>query len=141
MINEYIMNRESETMDLAFSLGEQAVPGQVYALIGDLGSGKTLFSKSFARGMGIEEELSSPTFTLLEEYDASIPLYHFDLYRIDNIDEFIMLDFEDYWNGDGVSLVEWADKADGLLPEKTIYVYFNYIDENTRRIKIEHPDN
>ena len=140
MTQEFIPHSPEETDELAFSLGRQAKPGECYALIGDLGCGKTHFSKGFARGMGIAEEITSPTFTLLEEYEGKIPFYHFDLYRIAEESELDSLFFEEYWEGDGVSLIEWAERARSRLPSGTVTVRFEYIDATTRRITLEYPD-
>ena len=141
MKTEIISNSPEETAELAFTLGRNARPGEVYALYGWLGAGKTLFTKSFALGMGISEEITSPTFTLLEEYDSRVPLYHFDLYRIENSAELDFLCFEDYWEGSGVSVIEWAERADGRLPEGTVKIRIEYIDSDGRKITVEHPDN
>jgi len=137
---EYTFSSPEATGQFACNLGKHAAAGSCYALIGDLGCGKTLFSKSFARGMGINEEITSPTFTLLEEYEGTPPLYHFDLYRIADPDELDMLFFEEYWEGDGVSLIEWADRAGSRLPDSTVRIYFEYIDPETRKVRIEYPD-
>ena len=99
-------------------------PGGVpYALIGDLGVGKTVFTKGFAEGLGIEEPVSSPTFTILQIYEEGrIPLYHFDVYRIEEPEEMEEVGFDDYICGDGVCLIEWAGRIRDLMPEDTIVV-------------------
>ncbi len=133
---------KKDTKKIALELSKTAVKGSVYALIGDLGCGKTLFSKAFAKGIGITETVVSPTFTLLEIYKTdNIELCHFDLYRINNVNEFDNLFFEDYWESDAVCLIEWADKALHLLPGNTMKIMFDYISENERRITVEYPDN
>ena len=112
-----------ETAKYAYELGSKAQPGQVYALIGDLGVGKTVFTKGFARGLGIEEPVSSPTFTILQIYEEGrLPLYHFDVYRIEEPEEMEEVGFDDYIYGDGVCLIEWANRIEDILPEETIYV-------------------
>ncbi|MGL4368791.1 MAG: tRNA (adenosine(37)-N6)-threonylcarbamoyltransferase complex ATPase subunit type 1 TsaE, partial [Spirochaetota bacterium] len=127
MKEELILRSPEETEKLAEEMGRNARAGSCYALTGDLGCGKTLFTKAFARGMGIPEEITSPTFTLLEEYEGTPPLYHFDLYRIADPDELDMLFFEEYWEGRGVSVIEWAERAGNRLPDSTIRIFFTYI--------------
>lgn len=108
-----------ETFRLGRKLGEAAVPGQVFTLSGDLGTGKTVFTQGFAKGLGIEEPVNSPTFTIVQVYDEGrLPLYHFDVYRIGDIEEMEEVGFEDYIMGDGVSLIEWAELIREILPEK-----------------------
>ena len=108
-----------ETFRLGRNLGEAAVPGQVFTLTGDLGTGKTVFTQGFAKGLGIEEPVNSPTFTIVQVYDEGrLPLYHFDVYRIGDIEEMEEVGFEDYIMGDGVSLIEWAELIREILPEK-----------------------
>ena len=108
-----------ETFRLGRKLGDAAVPGQVFTLTGDLGTGKTVFTQGFAKGLGIEEPVNSPTFTIVQVYDEGrLPLYHFDVYRIGDIEEMEEVGFEDYIMGDGVSLIEWAELIREILPEK-----------------------
>lgn len=112
-----------ETFQLGLTCGKYAKKGQVYALDGDLGCGKTVFTQGFAKGLGIEEPVTSPTFTILQIYSQGrLPLYHFDVYRIEDEDEMDEIGYEDCFYGDGVSLVEWAGKIDDLMPEDTIYI-------------------
>ncbi len=107
-----------ETMALGVKLGSQARPGEVYCLVGDLGVGKTVFTQGFAKGMGILEPISSPTFTILQEYEEGrLPFYHFDVYRISDEEEMDEIGFDDYIYGQGVCLIEWAGRVAGLLPE------------------------
>ena len=108
-----------ETFRVGKRLGEQAYPGQVFALNGDLGVGKTVFTQGLARGLGIEEPVSSPTFTIVQVYEEGrLPFYHFDVYRIGDVEEMDEVGFEDYVMGDGVSMIEWADLIREILPEK-----------------------
>lgn len=108
-----------ETFALGKQIGENAKPGQVFTLIGDLGVGKTVFTQGMAKGLGIEEPVNSPTFTIVQEYeDGRIPFYHFDVYRIGDVEEMDEIGFEDYVYGDGVSLIEWANLIEEILPEK-----------------------
>ena len=112
-----------DTLQIAYQMAQNAQPGQVYALIGDLGVGKTVFTKGFAEGLGIEEPVSSPTFTILQIYEeGKFPLYHFDVYRIEEPEEMEEVGFDDYVYGDGVCLIEWAGRIEEILPEETIWV-------------------
>lgn len=112
-----------ETFQLGKRLGEQAQPGQIYTLSGDLGVGKTVFTKGVAAGLGIREPVSSPTFTIVQEYyDGRLPLCHFDVYRIEDPEEMEEIGYDDYFFGDGVCLIEWADRIRELLPEHLIRV-------------------
>lgn len=112
-----------ETENLGFGFGTNAKPGTVIALIGDLGVGKTVFTKGFAKGLGIKEDVVSPTFTILETYDSGrLPLYHFDVYRIGDPEEMEEVGFDDYVYGDGVSLIEWAGLIEEIMPKGTYVV-------------------
>ena len=114
---------EADTVNAALKLAKEAQKGEVYALIGDLGTGKTAFSKGFAKGLGIEEPIVSPTFTILQIYEGGrLPLYHFDVYRIGDISEMDEIGYEDCFWGEGVSLVEWADIIKEILPDGVITV-------------------
>ena len=132
---------EKETREIGEKLGEQAESGQVYALIGDLGTGKTVFSQGFAKGLGIEELVNSPTFTIVQIYEKGrLPFYHFDVYRIGDVEEMYEIGYEDCFFGEGVSLVEWADYIEELLPEDCIRIRLEKDlekDFSYRRISIE----
>lgn len=109
--------KEADTYEIGFQLGKEAKAGQVYRLDGDLGVGKTVFTKGFAAGLGITEPVTSPTFTILQEYEEGrIPLYHFDVYRIADVEEMDELGYEGYFYGDGVCLIEWASLIEEILP-------------------------
>ncbi|MBR1848015.1 MAG: tRNA (adenosine(37)-N6)-threonylcarbamoyltransferase complex ATPase subunit type 1 TsaE [Lachnospiraceae bacterium] len=108
-----------ETFRVGEEIGQKACPGDVYTLIGDLGVGKTLFTQGVAKGLEIEEAISSPTFTIVQVYEEGrLPFYHFDVYRIGDVDEMDEVGYEDYVYGDGVSMIEWADLIEEILPEK-----------------------
>ena len=108
-----------DTFQIGMRLGKLAEAGEVYTLTGDLGVGKTVFTQGFAKGLGIEESVNSPTFTILQIYeDGRLPLYHFDVYRIGSVEEMEETGFEEYIMGDGVSLIEWADLIEEILPRK-----------------------
>ena len=111
-------NCEKETYELGCRLGQEARAGQVYTLVGDLGVGKTVFTKGLAAGLGIEEPVSSPTFTIVQVYEEGrLPFYHFDVYRIGDVEEMDEVGFEDYVYGEGVSLIEWANLIEEILPQ------------------------
>ena len=111
---------EQNTYAFAKALGEKAKAGEVYALSGDLGVGKTVFSKGFAAGLGIGETVNSPTFTILQIYESGrLPLYHFDVYRIEDAEEMEEVGLDEYLYGEGVCLIEWADRIREILPEDT----------------------
>lgn len=108
-----------DTFQIGMRLGQMAEAGEVYTLAGDLGVGKTVFTQGFAKGLGIEESVNSPTFTILQIYESGrLPLYHFDVYRIGSVDEMEETGFEEYIMGEGVSLIEWADLIKEILPER-----------------------
>ncbi len=137
MQKEFISESADDTIKLGIELGKNARPGDVFALSGELGCGKTVLAKGIALGMGIKDEITSPTFALLEIYDSEPELYHFDLYRIESPGELDQLFFEEYWEGDGISIIEWAEKAGKRLPRGTTYISLKYLDEGRRSIKIE----
>ena len=111
-------NSEKETYEFGYQLGQEAKAGQVFTLVGDLGVGKTVFTKGLAAGLGVEEPVSSPTFTIVQVYEEGrLPFYHFDVYRIGDIEEMDEVGYEDYVYGDGVSLIEWANLIEEILPE------------------------
>lgn len=116
-------NSPGETWEFGRRLGTLARPGQIYCLEGDLGTGKTVFTQGFAVGLGIEEPVNSPTFTILQVYEEGrLPLYHFDIYRIGCAEEMDEIGYEDYFYGEGVCLVEWASLIQGIFPETSVWV-------------------
>lgn len=116
-------NRREDTALLGEVLGRLAVPGQIYTLNGDLGVGKTVFTQGLARGLDIAEPISSPTFTIVQEYDGGrLPFYHFDVYRIGDIEEMEEIGYDDYFFGTGVTIIEWANLIEELLPAQRICV-------------------
>lgn len=124
MIKEKETYSEQETYDFAYSLAKEALPGQVYCLNGDLGVGKTVFARGFGAGLGIDEPIVSPTFTILKEYDEGrLPLYHFDVYRIGSSDEMEEVGYFDKLDrADGVCLIEWSVLIEDVIPEDAINV-------------------
>lgn len=122
---------ERETAEIAENIESEKFPKMVISLIGDLGSGKTVFVKAFAHALGITENITSPTFNIIKEYcDGEIPLYHMDVYRLEDSKEDIGI--EDYFNKNGVTLIEWADMIQDKLPIERLDIHFKIIDENTR---------
>lgn len=108
-----------DTYKLGEKIGQMAKPGMVISLTGDLGVGKTVFTQGLAKGLGIEEPVNSPTFTIVQVYEEGrLPLYHFDVYRIGDIEEMDEIGYEDYFYGEGVCLIEWADLIKEILPEQ-----------------------
>lgn len=108
-----------QTFQIGVELSEKARPGQVFTLTGDLGVGKTVFTQGFAHGLGIDEPVNSPTFTIVQEYESGrLPFYHFDVYRIGDVEEMDEIGFEDYIYGEGVSLIEWANLIEEILPQE-----------------------
>lgn len=138
-MKEIVINNEQETMEFGIKLAKQLVPGSVVALTGDLGVGKTTLTKAIAKGLGIHSMVTSPTFTIIQEYkEGRLPLYHFDVYRIMDEEEMYELGYEEYFFGDGVCVVEWADQIKGLLPEDVIRIHIEYgVEENQRIYKFE----
>ena len=142
---EKVYKRESFSAEETFAIGKelaaQAKPGEVYCLYGDLGCGKTVFSQGFGAGLGVKEPISSPTFTILKEYDEGrMPFFHFDVYRIGSDDEMDEIGYEDYFYGDGVCLVEWAGLIKELMPVNTKWITIEKDPEKGfayRRITVE----
>ena len=116
-------------------LGARLGPGDVLCLYGDLGAGKTSLSYGIAQGLEVKEHyIPSPTFTFVNEYQGRVPFYHIDLYRLKDPEELVNIGFEDYIGSDGVSVIEWAERAEEELPAERLSVYLNYVDENSREI-------
>ena len=128
-----------ETMLLGQRLARRLSRGDIIALYGDLGSGKTTFTKGVGKGLGVKNsrKINSPSFVLIKEYEARIPMYHLDLYRLDNLREIEDIAVEEYIYGDGVAIIEWAEKMEKILPKKHISVRFIIKGEQKREIKIE----
>ena len=119
----YESNSSEETYKLGIELAKQAKPGNVYTLSGDLGTGKTVFAQGFAKGLDIDEAVNSPTFTILQVYDSGrMPFYHFDVYRIADLDEMDEIGYEDCFYGEGVCLVEWAELVSEIIPSDCISI-------------------
>ena len=127
----------AETDAFGHELAAQLCTGDVLALTGELGSGKTCLVKGIAAGLGITQPVTSPTFTIIHEYSGGrLPLYHIDLYRLDSPEQALAIGIMDYLDGDGVTVIEWAEKIDTLLPAQTIHLNLVAVDETTRRITV-----
>lgn len=112
-----------ETYELGYNMGKNSRAGDVYCLDGDLGVGKTVFTQGFAKGLGINEPINSPTFTIVQEYhDGRLPLYHFDVYRIGDITEMDEIGYEEYFYSEGVCLIEWGNLISEIMPENATYI-------------------
>lgn len=129
----FIAKSVEETQGIAERLANLLVAGDVLTLEGDLGAGKTTFTKGLAKGLGVTRNVNSPTFTIVKEYKGRVPLYHMDVYRLEDSDEDI--GFFEYFHGEGVSVVEWARYIEEYLPEERLEVQISYIDEMTRKME------
>ena len=130
-----------DTVRAGMELGENAAPGEIYLLSGDLGAGKTVFAKGFAKGLGIEDDITSPTFTIIHQYEGGrLPLAHFDVYRIADPDEMYAIGYEEYFFGDWVCLVDWPEMIEELIPEGAVHIHILRDDESDmdhRRLVVE----
>lgn len=134
---QIISKSEEDTRKAGKSFAETLEKGDVVSLRGSLGAGKTVFAKGIAESLGIEEAIVSPTFTIVQEYDGRIKMYHLDLYRLSGEDEFESMGGEDFLYSDGVALIEWSEKIESMLPESTIYVDISIDDDGNRVINVE----
>ena len=134
-MDKLIIKDEKQTKKFGLLLADKLAPGSVVALIGDLGTGKTALTKYIAEGLGIKEVITSPTFTIVQEYhDGRIPLYHFDVYRINDVEEMYEIGYEEYFFGNGVCIVEWADLITEIMPEDAIVINITYGQNEGERI-------
>ncbi|MBT4483908.1 MAG: tRNA (adenosine(37)-N6)-threonylcarbamoyltransferase complex ATPase subunit type 1 TsaE [Candidatus Latescibacteria bacterium] len=154
MTDKHITESEAGTLEVATVFAATLNPGSVVALIGELGTGKTVFARGILYAFGIKENITSPTFTLIHEYHGkvsesnikktefgkNIHLYHMDLYRMNNVKEIVDIGVEDYFYSGGICLVEWAEKLEELLPKDSIHVTIKHLGENQREIEIERPE-
>lgn len=136
---QWMVHTETETKELAKGIALHLHPGDVLALEGDLGAGKTTFAQGIAKALGVAGRVDSPTFTIIKEYVGRLPFYHMDVYRLEGAGD--ELGLEDYFYGDGICLVEWASRVESLLPEETIWMQFKVQDNGERQITISatHP--
>lgn len=132
---EMISHSEKETKKLAEQIALFLKAGDVITLAGDLGAGKTTFTKGIAKGLGIKRAVTSPTFTIVKQYEGMLPLYHIDAYRLADSDEDI--GFDEYFYGDGVTVVEWATFIEAYLPKEYLEITIEYVDQQTRRVSLQ----
>ncbi|MDM5227721.1 tRNA (adenosine(37)-N6)-threonylcarbamoyltransferase complex ATPase subunit type 1 TsaE [Cytobacillus sp. NJ13] len=132
---EFISMKPEDTMAFSERLGSLLQPGDVLALEGDLGAGKTTFTKGLAKGLNITRNVNSPTFTIIKEYQGRLPLYHMDVYRVE--DSFEDLGFDEYFEGNGVTVVEWAHLVKEQLPEELLIIYLYLDDNDSRKLVLE----
>jgi len=135
---EKITSSAIETKEFATNLGTLVSPGDVITLEGDLGAGKTTFTQGLAVGLGVKRNVTSPTFTIIKEYQGRIPLYHMDVYRLEDSEEDI--GFAEYFNGNGITIIEWAQYIDEFLPENRLDIYIEVIDQDRRKIICQSSD-
>ena len=131
-----VTHSPEETQAFGKRCGEIAKPGDIFLLTGELGAGKTCFTQGIAFGLGIKEYALSPTFVIMRQLKGRLPLYHIDLYRLDRLEETADLGLDDYLYGDGVSVVEWAEKALSLMPPDHLLIQIEYIDGSGRQLKL-----
>lgn len=143
MEKTYLVNGEQETWKVAAQLAEQLKPGDIVCLYGELGAGKTTFCQGALKALGVKEQVTSPTFTIVHEYMGRLPVYHFDVYRVHSANDLFEIGYEEYFFGTGVCFIEWAELIEELLPENCIQVFLSYSeeDEEGRVITIEYPGN
>ncbi|MDY6911079.1 MAG: tRNA (adenosine(37)-N6)-threonylcarbamoyltransferase complex ATPase subunit type 1 TsaE [Chloroflexota bacterium] len=134
---EIVSYSPEQTQQIGFAIGELAQPNNLILLAGNLGAGKTCLTQGIARGAGFEGYASSPSFVLVKEYQGRLALYHIDLYRLDDVEEIDELGLEDYLNGEGFCVIEWADKALESLSPEHLLIIFEYLSENERRLRFE----
>ena len=132
MVKIYLENEE-KTKDIGYKLGKLLNKKSVLCLIGDLGAGKTTLTQSIAKGLEVDDYITSPTFTIVNEYEGRLPLYHFDVYRIGSSDEMYDIGFDEYINSDGVCIIEWANLIEDILPDEYLYIDIKY-KENGREM-------
>ncbi|MCF7933666.1 MAG: tRNA (adenosine(37)-N6)-threonylcarbamoyltransferase complex ATPase subunit type 1 TsaE [Spirochaetia bacterium] len=138
MVDErYVSAAEEQTLQIGQEIGTRLKAGAIVSLKGPLGAGKTVIAKGIALALGITEPVTSPTYTLISEYQGRVPLYHMDLYRIDSIDDFEMIGAEELLYGDGISLIEWSEKIDELLPDDCIRIIITIGERSERMITVK----
>lgn len=142
MIREFHTKDENETGNIAREFARELKPGDIVCLYGDLGCGKTTFSQAAIEELGVKEMVTSPTFTIVHEYEGRFPVYHFDVYRVHSEEDMFEIGYEEYFFGSGVCFIEWAELIEELLPENVYRVRLQYTDEEDgRMIQIEYPGN
>ncbi len=140
MKNIFETHSGEETEKLGYELGLKASCGEIYCISGELGAGKTCFTQGFARGLGVKDYITSPTFTIVNEYEGRLPLYHFDVYRLEDEDELYNIGADEYFFGEGVCVIEWAELVKGAIPACAVWInIFKDLEkgENFRRIEVK----
>ncbi|MBI4336225.1 MAG: tRNA (adenosine(37)-N6)-threonylcarbamoyltransferase complex ATPase subunit type 1 TsaE [Chloroflexi bacterium] len=137
VVLELTTHTPDETRAVGRALGERAVAGDIFLLTGGLGSGKTTLAQGIAWGLGVLEHARSPTFVVVAQYQGRLPMYHIDLYRIEAVEEALDLGLEEYLFGQGIAVVEWAERAARAFPAEHLLVYLEYLDEASRRLRLE----
>lgn len=134
-IKRLLINNGGDIKALGVEIAKGLKPGDIISLTGNLGTGKTTLSKAIAEGLGITEMITSPTFTIVQEYESGrLPLYHFDVYRINHVEEMYELGYEEYFFGQGVCIIEWADLIEEIIPEDSIKIRLEYGEKEDQRI-------
>lgn len=127
-----------ETVEIGKQLGKLLNSGNIVCLTGDLGAGKTAFTQGIAKGLGVTDYVTSPTYTIINEYEGRVPLYHFDVYRLNDVEEMYELGYEEYFFGDGVVVLEWADSVRDIIPSERLWItILNTKGDNSREILME----
>ena len=134
---ELISHSPEQTQRFGVCIGELALPGDIFLLVGSLGTGKTCLTQGIAWGLNVKEYATSPSFVVVRELYGRLPLYHIDLYRLDHIEEIIELGLDDYLYGDGVCVVEWAEKGLSVLPTEHLLIQISYLSDNERRFQLK----
>jgi len=134
---ELISHSPEQTQKFGVGIGELCLPGDTFLLVGGLGTGKTCLTQGIAWGLGIKEYAASPSFVVVRELYGRLPLYHIDLYRLDHIEEIVDLGLDDYFYGNGVCVVEWAEKGLSVLPEEHLLIQISYLSDNERRLQFK----
>lgn len=140
---EFLINNVNETEHLGIQLGKLANAGDIICLIGDLGTGKTHLTKGIAKGLEVEDHITSPTFNIVNEYHGRLKFYHFDVYRVNDPDEIAAIGFDEYIFGGGISVIEWANYIDELIPKESLTITLEKVPElgsTFRKVKIEYTD-
>ncbi|MBI2851863.1 MAG: tRNA (adenosine(37)-N6)-threonylcarbamoyltransferase complex ATPase subunit type 1 TsaE [Chloroflexi bacterium] len=134
---DIVTHSPEETQELGRCIGEQALPGDIILLTGNLGAGKTCLTQGIAQGLGIQEYVMSPSFVIVRELRGRLWLYHIDLYRLDRIEEMADLGLDDYFYGGGVCVIEWAEKAMNLLPKEHLLIEISYLSDTERQFQMK----
>ena len=134
MIKNIYLDNDKETREIGFKLGKLLKPGSIVCLIGDLGAGKTTMTQSLAEALEVDDYITSPTFTIVNEYEGKMPLYHFDVYRIGCSEEMYDIGFDEYINGEGVCIIEWANIIEDILPDDYLKIELKYKDMSREMI-------